>query len=162
MNEKHEEKDHAAVKIPPPAIGILTIIIGYMLGRFVPIMDAFLLTEPARYWVGGTIVLVAGIALGWWPIRLFRETKQDIKPWTATPEIVIRGPYGFTRNPMYLMMLLVCIGFSIILDEVWILLLTPVCASVLYLVAIRHEEVYLDRKFGESYLAYKRRVRRWI
>ena len=60
------------------------------------------------------------------------------------------------------MMLLVCIGFSIILDEVWILLLTPVCASVLYLVAIRHEEVYLDRKFGESYLAYKRRVRRWI
>jgi len=159
MNDKD---DHAAVRVPPPVVGILTIIIGYVLGRFVPIMDDFLLPAPARYWVGGAIVLVAGFVLGWWPIRHFKKIEQDPTPWTPTPELIIVGPYKFTRNPMYLMMLIVCFGFSIILDEAWVLALTPVCAIVIYLTAIRHEEAYLERKFGDSYRNYKESVRRWI
>ena len=162
MIEENKNNDHAAVKFPPPVVGILTIIIGYTLGRFVPIMDDFLVPEPARYWAGGAIVLVSGMLLGWWPIRLFQATEQDVKPWTSTPEIVVKGPYKFTRNPMYLMMLLVCFGFSIILDEAWVFVLTPVCALVIYLTAIRHEEAYLEKKFGDSYLEYKNKVRRWI
>ncbi len=158
----NEEEDHAAVRFPPPLVGILTIVIGYVIGRFVPIADNFLLPSPARYWVGGAVVVIAGIVLGWWPIRLFQETEQDARPWTATPEIVVKGPYRVTRNPMYLMMLLMCIGFSIILDEAWVLVLTPACAAVIYLTAIRHEEAYLERKFGDSYSAYKGSVRRWL
>ncbi len=158
----NEQEDHAAVRFPPPLVGILTIVIGYVLGRFVPIADNFLLPSPARYWVGGAVVVIAGIVLGWWPIRLFKETEQDARPWTATPEIVVKGPYRLTRNPMYLMMLLMCIGFSIILDEAWVLVLTPACAAVIYLTAIRHEEAYLERKFGDSYRAYKGSVRRWL
>ena len=155
-------KDHAAVRFPPPLVGILAIVIGYVLGRFFPIMDDFLLPAPLRYWVGGAIVLVAGVVLGWWPIKLFQEIEQDVKPWTSTPDIVVKGPYKFTRNPMYLMMVLVCIGFSIILDEAWVLIAAPVCGYVIYLIAIRHEERYLEEKFGESYVAYKNSVRRWI
>jgi protein-S-isoprenylcysteine O-methyltransferase Ste14 len=158
----NDQEDHAAVKFPPPVVGILTIIIGYVLGRYVPIMDDFLLPSPARYWVGGIVAVTAGIGLGWWPVRLFNQIEQDARPWTPTPEIVVEGPYKFSRNPMYLMMLIVCFGFSIILDEAWVLVLTPVCAVVIYLTAIRHEEAYLERKFGDSYRNYKESVRRWI
>ena len=162
MSDINDKKDHAAVRFPPPFVGILAIIIGYVLGRFVPIMDDFLVPAPARYWVGGAVVIIAGVVLGWWPIKLFQETEQDVKPWTSTPEIVVKGPYKFTRNPMYLMMVVVCIGFSIILDEAWVFVMAPVCGYVNYLVAIRHEEAYLEGKFGAAYAEYRSSVRRWL
>ncbi len=156
------EADHAPVRFPPPVAGLLTIILGYLLGLVLPIMDDFLLPSPLRYWIGGAIVIVSGLVFGVWPAKQFQQSGQDVKPWTSTPEIVVSGPYRFTRNPMYLMMLLVCFGFSIILDEAWVLVLTPVCAMTIYLIAIRHEEIYLEEKFGDSYRDYKGRVRRWI
>lgn len=156
------DNDHAAVKFPPPVVGILTIVIGFILGRFVPIMDDFLVPAPTRYWAGGAICIAAILVFAVWPIRLFQQIEQDPKPWTTTPELVVTGPYQFTRNPMYVMMLLVCFGFSIILDEAWVLVLTPVCALTIYLTAIRHEEAYLEKKFGDSYLEYRKKVRRWI
>ena len=63
---------------------------------------------------------------------------------------------------MYLQMVLTCVGFSVILSNLWILALTPGCAVILQRFAILPEEAYLERKFGEPYLHYKRRVRRWL
>ncbi len=63
---------------------------------------------------------------------------------------------------MYLQMVLICVGIAIILWNVWVLVLTLICAWVLQKFAIKPEETYLERKFGDAYLAYKRRVRRWI
>jgi protein-S-isoprenylcysteine O-methyltransferase Ste14 len=63
---------------------------------------------------------------------------------------------------MYLQMVLGGIGFAIILANVWILLLTPMGAWVLQRFAILPEEAYLERKFGEEYLSYKRKVPRWL
>jgi protein-S-isoprenylcysteine O-methyltransferase Ste14 len=63
---------------------------------------------------------------------------------------------------MYLQMVIVCVGFSIMLGNAWILLLTPLCAWILQKWVIRPEEDYLERKFGNAYLRYKHRVRRWI
>ncbi|HEX7719149.1 MAG TPA: isoprenylcysteine carboxylmethyltransferase family protein, partial [Woeseiaceae bacterium] len=72
------------------------------------------------------------------------------------------GPYRFTRNPMYLLMVLVCVAVAIILSNAWIVVLTPLCAWALYRFAILPEEAYLERKFGDGYRDYKRRVRRWL
>jgi protein-S-isoprenylcysteine O-methyltransferase Ste14 len=157
-----EENDHAAVRVPPPVVGVLTILSGFGLGWFFPLVDGFGFPSPARYWIGGTVCIVAILVLAIWPIRLFQNIEQDPKPWTSTPEIIVEGPYKFTRNPMYVMMLLVCIGFAIILAEVWILILTPVCGAIIYFTAIRHEEEYLEEKFGDDYREYKKNVRRWI
>jgi len=112
--------------------------------------------------MGGAIVAAAFFGLGVWSIVLFRRSGQDANPWKPTPEIVDRGPYRFTRNPMYVQMILGCIGFAILLINVWIVILTPVGAWLLQKLAIEPEEAYLERKFGEDYLSYKRRVRRWI
>ena len=88
--------------------------------------------------------------------------RENPIPWTPTSEIIVYGPYKFSRNPMYLMMILWCVGFSIVFSSLWILFLTPVCGLAIYRVAIKPEEAYLEETFGGSYRDYKRRTRRWI
>ncbi len=161
MSEK-EKEGGAAVKFPPPFMPLLTIVVGHLLGRFVPIFDQFDLATPGRYWVGGLIAVAAVAIFIAWPFAQFKRSKQDPAPWTPTPEIVVEGPYKFTRNPMYVGLILFCFGIGIVLSDIWTLILTPVCAWMIYLIAIRQEEVYLQEKFGDSYRAYKKRVRRWI
>jgi len=157
-----DDKDRAPVRFPPPVCAVVTILLGYGLGRWWPVFPAFGFPEPERYWIGGGIAVFFALTLGAWPALQFRRTNQDLTPWTPSPELVLHGPYKFTRNPMYLMMLGICIGFAFILHTAWILILTPVCAVTIYLIAIRHEEAYLARQFGDSYLDYKKKVRRWI
>lgn len=155
-------RDAAAVRVFPPGVPLITILIGVGLDRVWRLELGFELSTPARYWVGGSIVVGAILGLGLYSVILVRRTGQSENPWKPTTEIVDRGPFRFSRNPMYLQMVLGCIGFAIILTNVWILLLTPVCVWALHRFAILPEEAYLERKFGGTYLAYKRRVRRWL
>jgi protein-S-isoprenylcysteine O-methyltransferase Ste14 len=155
-----KQKDAADVRIFPPAAPLLTILAGVGLGRLWPVDPGF--DIPARYWIGGLIVAGAVFCLGVWSVVHFRRTGQNENPWKPTPVIVEHGPYRFTRNPMYLQMVFICIGFAVMLMNVWILALTPACAWVLQRFAILPEEAYLERKFGGAYMAYKSRVRRWL
>lgn len=154
--------DAADVRIFPPAVPLLTILLGIALQRRWPIDPGVSLPGDARYWMGGTIALCAFLFLGGYAVALFRRSGQSPNPRKPTPSIVERGPYRFTRNPMYLAFLLVCFGCAIMLMNAWILLLILLAAGVLQRFVIRPEEAYLERKFGEGYLAYKRRVRRWL
>lgn len=162
MTENTEKESGAAVRIPPPVVGIVTIVGGYLAGRVFPILTNFELPTPMRYWAGGLIVAISIGILGAWPMHLFRKSGQNPTPWSETPEIIVLGPYKFTRNPMYLMMVFVCLGFGVMLSEAWIVILTPVLAITLYHIAIKHEEAYLEQVFGDSYRDYKKSVRRWI
>ena len=155
-------RDGAAVRFPPPLIPLFIILLGVGLNRLWPIRHGIAVPAPVRYWAGGLFVAGVVLVLGLWPVILFRRSGQSEIPWTPTPSIVARGPYRFTRNPMYLQMVLTCIGMAVILSNAWILLLVPLCAWALQRFAIRPEEEYLKRKFGAGYLAYKRRVRRWL
>jgi protein-S-isoprenylcysteine O-methyltransferase Ste14 len=157
-----EARDAAAVRVFPPAVPLLTILIGVGLNRVIPLELGLERSVPARYWIGGAIVTLAILGLGFYSVLLVRRSGQSENPWKPTTEILKRGPFRFTRNPMYLQMVLICLGFAIILSNPWILLLTPVCAWILQVFAILPEEAYLERKFGENYLSYKRAVRRWL
>lgn len=154
------EKDRANVRVFPPALPLATLVVGTALQRVLP-LPVMQLPAPVRRSVGGVIVIGA-ILLGGSAVFLFRRSGQSENPWKPTTSIVERGPYRFTRNPMYLQMVLLCIGFAILLSNPWILVLTPLCAWALQRFVIRHEEAYLKRKFGDDYRAYTRRVRRWI
>lgn len=156
-----EPRDAADVHIFPPAIPFATIMLGVGLDYLIP-LDAGFEPGPARYWAGALLMAVAILGLGWGAVRLVRGSGQSENPWKPTTEIIQQGPFRITRNPMYLQMLLVCVGFAIMLWNLWILLLVPLCAWLLQRLVIAPEEAYLERKFGETYLAYKRRVRRWI
>src|SRR5690606_28801217 len=110
----------------------------------------------------GVILVGAGVALGLGAMRRFISTGQRPEPWETTPEIIESGPYRFTRNPMYVGMVLFCLAIGAMLANGWIMILSPLCAVGIHYVAIRHEEAYLEQKFGPQYLAYKQRVRRWL
>lgn len=156
------QKDAAAVRMFPPGIPLVTILVGIGLSWVWPIDPGFELPIPERYWVGGLIIAGAFLGLGTWSVVIFRKSGQSENPWKPTPEIMDRGPFRFTRNPMYLQMVLICIGVAVIRMDLWILILTPICGFLLQRLAILPEEAYLERKFGDTYLEYKRRVRRWL
>jgi protein-S-isoprenylcysteine O-methyltransferase Ste14 len=156
-------RDAAAVRVFPPAVPLVTILLGVGLDRLWPLRPfPGLRDAPARYWVGGGIILAAFLGFGLLSVALVRRSGQSENPWKPTTSIVTRGPFRISRNPMYLQMVIGCVGFAVLLANLWILLLVPVCAWALWRFAIRHEEAYLERKFGEEYLSYKRRVRRWL
>ena len=156
----NDSEDRATVRIFPPAIPLATVLVGVMLQRLWPIRLG--LPAPERYWLGGVLVGAAILGLGLPAVVSIRRSEQSENPWRPTLSIVQEGPYRVTRNPMYLQMVIICIGFAVLLSNAWILALTPVCALALKHLAILPEERYLEEKFGETYLAYKRRVRRWI
>jgi protein-S-isoprenylcysteine O-methyltransferase Ste14 len=79
-----------------------------------------------------------------------------------TTAIVERGPYRFTRNPIYMGMFGGLIGLGIAFDNLWLpLMLVPFALVIRYGVVAR-EEAYLERKFGDAYRQYRARVRRWV
>lgn len=155
-------RDAAAVRVFPPGVPLLTILLGAGLQRLWPLHLGVEIPTLYRYGIGGAIAVGSFLGLGLYSVLIFRSTGQNENPWKPTPGIVERGPFRLTRNPMYLQMVLVCVGFAMILMNPWIVLLTPACAWTLQRFAILPEEAYLERKFGDSYLAYKRRVRRWL
>ncbi|HVP29328.1 MAG TPA: isoprenylcysteine carboxylmethyltransferase family protein [Myxococcota bacterium] len=155
-----DEPDGAAVRLPPPLVYLAAVVVG-------GILHLLVLPLPLALPLGLRITLAVvtaglGLALGGSAIGYFRRTGQDPKPWKSTPEIVSSGAFRLTRNPMYVGMALLQTAIALGWGNGWILLLVPVSMVVVYATAIRHEEAYLERKFGETYLAYKRSVRRWI
>jgi protein-S-isoprenylcysteine O-methyltransferase Ste14/ADP-ribose pyrophosphatase YjhB (NUDIX family) len=154
--------DAAAVRVFPPGIPLAAILLGVALNRLWPVDLGLAVPRPERYWLGGTLVVGAILVLGVWSVLLFRRGGQSENPWKPTPHVEQRGPFRVTRNPMYLQMVVVCFGFAILLMNWWVLALTPLAAWGLQRFAILPEEAYLERKFGEAYLSYKKRVPRWL
>ena len=154
------EQDAAAVRFPPPLVPLIALGLGILLHRLVwplPIP----LEGAVRYGIGGALIL-AGLALMAGAFGLFRRTGQNPAPWEKTPEIISAGVYRFTRNPMYVSMGLLQAGIGVAVANAWVVLLVPGTWLVIYRTAIRHEETYLERKFGAAYTDYKQSVRRWL
>src|SRR5262249_401305 len=95
-------------------------------------------------------------------IVTIRNAGTQVETYKPTTTIVASGPYRFTRNPIYLGMVLGLIGLAIAFDSLWILAtLVPFYLVIRYGV-VAPEEAYLERKFGDVYLGYKSPVPRWL
>ena len=152
--------DGAAVRFPPPLVYLIAVIAGVLLHAFVfPLPLSLPLSTRVSVAV---LAAVLGLALIRSAFGHLKRTGQDPKPWKSTPEIVSTGVYRFTRNPMYVGMALIQLGIGIGLGNGWIIALVPPVLAVIYMIAIRHEEAYLERKFRETYIKYKASVRRWL
>ena len=102
------------------------------------------------------------LVLFFWAVYSMRRGGASIPTGEPTERIVFGGPYRFSRNPIYLAMLLLQIGISFWANSVWFLLFAASFAALLVWGVILREERYLERKFGADYEAYKTLVRRWL
>ena len=91
-----------------------------------------------------------------------RQADTPSNPSKPVERIAKEGPFRYTRNPAYLAITLIYAGIASLANALWAVLLLPVALVVIRRGVIEREERYLEGKFGEEYLSYKARVRRWI
>ncbi|HKP20030.1 MAG TPA: isoprenylcysteine carboxylmethyltransferase family protein [Thermoleophilaceae bacterium] len=152
------ESDNAGVVAPPPLIFLAGLALGFVLEALLPGADL-----PAwLQWGLGVLLIAAGLLLLLWFNTLFSRKGTAVEPWKPTTAIVTSGPYRFTRNPAYLGMAVTYIGIAVTSSALWVLVPLPFVLAVIDRGVIAREERYLERKFGEEYLGYKRTVQRWL
>jgi protein-S-isoprenylcysteine O-methyltransferase Ste14 len=158
MTEPSAEATSAGVVTRPPIIygaGLIATLVLHWLwpmpivGRGGPVWGALALSI-----VGIAIILLAA--------RTLVAGGTNVDPVRPTTAIVTAGPYGLSRNPIYVGLTLVYLGLTSAFNTWWgVIMLVPILA-VMHLGVVRREERYLERKFGEPYRAYCSRVRRYL
>ncbi|MFN2563438.1 MAG: isoprenylcysteine carboxylmethyltransferase family protein [Gemmatimonadaceae bacterium] len=152
------DADTAGVVAPPPLIYLAAIVAGAVLER------VWRWRIPTARWgaVLGALLIGAAIVLLAWAVREFARTQTSPKPHEPTTAIVTSGPFGFTRNPIYIAFTLVQLGVGLWAASGWILAMVIPALIVIRYGVVAREERYLERKFGEDYASYRRTVRRWV
>jgi protein-S-isoprenylcysteine O-methyltransferase Ste14 len=151
--------DTAQVIIRPPFALGLAVILGLAIEWLVPL--PFVPADLPTGWPGA-MVFVLALALVTWAIVTITRAGSNVPTNLPTTTIVGRGPYRFTRNPIYLGMFLGLIGLAIAFDDLWLLMMLVPFALVIRYGVVAREEAYLERKFGDVYRGYRSRVRRWL
>ena len=150
--------DNPGVIALPPLILIIFLAIGILINLYLPLNFIY---GSARFISGIIILLISGIIVLSAQIRMKRAgTNIDVRKPSTT--VVTDGIYSYTRNPMYLAMVILLIALAFLLNNLWILIVIPFFMAVMHKGVITREEAYLERKFGSQYTEYKKRVRRWI
>jgi protein-S-isoprenylcysteine O-methyltransferase Ste14 len=147
------------VKLPPPVWALIYLVIAGAISWWLgwPRMPGFPLPP-----LGIALVTIPWI-LPVWAIIIFRRAGTEVSPTSAANrELVIEGPYRFTRNPMYLGLVVVTLGIAI-WNGAWPMFLAPIAVFVTAnWVHIPFEEAKMYRQFGAAYDDYVGRVRRWM
>ena len=144
----------------PPLVLLASLLIAAGAGLLLP------LTLPAgpavlRHAIGGLVAL-CGIGLDLWAMKSLHDGRTTVMPHRASSRLVIRGPYRFSRNPIYLGNTILLVGIGIAFNSLWFPLVAAAAAWATQKLAIEREERHLGALFGEEYEDYCRRVRRWL
>ena len=148
------------LKIPPVVIGLLLGAAMYGLARLAPAL-AFVLPGARAIAAGLAAVGVLVALLGVASFRRAGTTVNPLQP-AAAARLVVSGIYRRTRNPMYLGMLLVLLGWGVFLANVLALLAAITFIPLMNRLQIAPEERSLAANFGPAFTAYQSAVRRWI
>jgi len=144
--------------IRPPLVYLSSIGLGLLIHWFWPVQ---LLRASISTPIGIICVLVA-VALFISSVRTFRKAGTPVPGNRPTTLIVRAGPYGFSRNPIYLAFTLFQIGLAAWVNSLGVLLMLLPALALMALVVVPREERYLEGRFSSDYLRYKREVRRWL
>lgn len=164
MRDEQEKSDKkgAAVRFPPPIIFIILMLLSYGLHYIYPLSLIGPLTGSLILTcLGGALVLLSLVCI-FYLSRVFNRLKTHIEPWKPTSAIITTGIYGYSRNPIYVAFAVSTIGIGLMANSLWVMMSFLPASMAVYIVAIKKEEVYLEQKFGEEYLNYKNKVRRWL
>ena len=142
----------------PPVYVFASLILMWLLNRYLPVYRY--LHEPWTYL--GVVPVLAGVAIAMASARRFSRAKTGIVPFDKATTLVTGGFYRYTRNPMYLGLFMVLIGVALMMGSI-----SPLLPVWLFMLVIRYnfvagEERFLEDAFGQDYLEFKNKVRRWF
>jgi len=146
------------LQVKPPRIALLSLLIALLLHWLTPTQAT--LANPFR--VFGLISFLVGFGLMLWAWRLFQQHGTVICPTEIPTALVEEGPFRFSRNPMYLGIVLMLVGIALSLGTLVMFFAPTTFFLIMDRCFVLHEEKNLEAQFGERYLNYKRQVRRWI
>jgi protein-S-isoprenylcysteine O-methyltransferase Ste14 len=151
-------RDTANVAVRPPLLLLGLLTLGAALERASPSRPfPEALAVPL-----GMAAVAAGFLLFVVAFRALREAGTPVQSSRPTTSVVTRGPYHWSRNPIYVSFVLLLLGVALWANSVWIGVMLVPLVTVLRYGVIAHEEAYLDRRLGEPYRRYKASVRRWL
>ena len=142
----------------PPLLFAAAIATGVALHLAWPLSFS---SRAARWPIGVTLSIV-GLALFVAAIREFDAAGTPVPGSRSTTAIVCRGPYRFSRNPIYVAFALIHLGIAASVGSWWLLATLAVAISVIAISVVPREERYLEARFGSTYTAYRSSVRRWL
>lgn len=142
----------------PPFYFLLALLAAIGLHKVLPIVQ--IIHAPWNF--AGVIFIAAGLAIAVISAGAFARAGTPIVPFKESTSLITHGCYRYTRNPMYLGMVLVLLGVDILLGSLTPFFLLPVFALVIHRRFILHEEAMLEDRFGDEYRKFRSRVRRWL
>ena len=146
------------LRVHPPVVYLLALLIGIGLSFLWPIP-----VLPGSWGVvTGILVIALGTSIMPAVVSRFRRAGTAFDPHKPASALVTDGPYRFSRNPAYVALTLWYLGIGLLLNSVCVLLLAIPPVLIMNRWAIPREERHLEAKFGEQYVQYKARVRRWL
>ena len=146
------------IKIPPPLIVLTLIISIYFSSKKIDLINIPFQLEISFF------ILSLGILVFINPVLKFIKSKTTINPiqFEETNRLVTSGIFKYSRNPMYLGMLMIIISTSIFYLNIYSILTPFLFVFWINKFQIKREEIFLTEKFGKEYLSYKNKTRRWI
>lgn len=150
---------HAGVRYPPPLLYVAGVLAGWLLDVLhpVPIAGGASSVRIALGWLGVACWLALFLAA----FAAFRRENTTIIPNRPATAFVTHGPYRFSRNPMYVSLVLLYVGATLLINSWWPFVFLPVVVVGIDRGVIAREEAYLAGAFPE-YRVYTQRVRRWM
>ena len=159
MNDENT-KDHAKVKTIPPLIPLTFIVLAWLINRYIyPLVIP--LDANIQLMFAYVLMPIAGVLFAF-SLYFFFKTRQNPEPHTPTNALYTGGIFKITRNPIYLGFLVAQVVVAIKLNNLYVILTLPFVFWLLNKWVIDPEEVYLEKLFGQEYLDYKNKVRRWL
>ena len=147
-------------KIILPPLVLLICLLAMAYANYYDLAVTVFVSEPLNY-IGFLFILI-GAFIPSWAAHLFKKHQTNIMPYNNPDNIVKGGPFAFSRNPMYLGMLLGLVGFAIYFGTAESFIFPVILFCVINWYHIPFEEEKMAEAFGDEFADYKAKVRRWI
>ena len=144
----------------PPILLVAGIVAAILLERAYPLAWPGLDDLAAS--IIGYAFGAAGLGLIVWGLVTLLRARTTALPHRGAERLVTHGAYAFRRNPIYMGDALLFLGLAEATGNIWLVIVAPVFAIAVLALAILPEERHLEARFGDAYLDYKERTRRWF
>ncbi len=151
-------KDTSGATMPVPMVYFIFILMGLGVDYFWPFS---FLPQSILNPIGYTVIILSFLLFGL-VLREFSKSNTSIDHRKPTTEVIVSGPFRYSRNPVYVSLTMLVIGIAIVADSIWVIVTAVPSVLIIHYFVILKEETYLLDKFGDEYQQYMRTVRRWI